>query len=198
MALKECMLKDLKPVGDRSDVTASNQAYDERLHSSVQAFCDLFTSGQITKTTTCTECNNVSTREEEFSKWLLHFPQEHHEKDQNCTLNDLICHNAMQEDLSDYVCMHCNKQTPATLCSWISWYPVILCIVLCCKKENDNSIMSAVKYPVGGLNPSELTGSQVEMFHSRYNLIATVNHHPDRQNTGRYMAVTKSRSSSCW
>ncbi len=148
MALKKCLLEELEPVGNRSDVTANNLACDEHLHSSVQTFWDLFSSGQITQMTTCIECKNVSTKEELFSKWLLYFPQAHHEKDQNCTLNDFIHHDTMQGVLPNYMCICCNKQAPATLCPWISQYFIVSCIVLCCKKDNDISIRLAVKYPV--------------------------------------------------
>jgi hypothetical protein len=48
------------------------------------------------------------------------------------------------------------------------------------------------------LNPSKVIGPQKEMLHSQYNLIATVNNHPDRQNTCHYMALTKSQMSNFW
>jgi hypothetical protein len=38
MALKECLLAELKPADRTSDVTASGEGYDENLHSSMQTF----------------------------------------------------------------------------------------------------------------------------------------------------------------
>ncbi len=57
LALKECLLlAELKPVDGRSEVAASGEGYDETLHSSIQTFWDMFGSGQITQTVTCTIC----------------------------------------------------------------------------------------------------------------------------------------------
>jgi hypothetical protein len=42
LALKECLLTELKPVVGTSDVTASGEGYDETLHSLMQTFWDMF------------------------------------------------------------------------------------------------------------------------------------------------------------
>jgi hypothetical protein len=38
MALKECLLAELGPVDETSDITASGERYDENLHSLMQTF----------------------------------------------------------------------------------------------------------------------------------------------------------------
>ncbi len=38
LALKECLLAELKPADGTSDITASGEGYDETLHSSMQTF----------------------------------------------------------------------------------------------------------------------------------------------------------------
>ncbi len=40
MALKECLLEELKPADGTSDVTASGEGYDENLHSLMQSFLE--------------------------------------------------------------------------------------------------------------------------------------------------------------
>jgi ubiquitin C-terminal hydrolase len=115
----------------------------------------MFGSGQITQTDTCTICTCVTTREEPFSKLLMHFPGSHHEAtptNQKCTLNSLIEHHFELEDLPDYDCLTCGRRTLATRRIQISCYPVILCIILGCKKNDDTRITLAVNYPVIDLN----------------------------------------------
>jgi hypothetical protein len=71
LALKECLLAELKPVNGTSDITASGEGYDETLHSSMQTFWDIFDLGQITQTVTCSICTCVTTRETPFSELLV-------------------------------------------------------------------------------------------------------------------------------
>jgi hypothetical protein len=107
LALKECLLAELKPADGTSDITASGEGYDEYLHSLMQTFWDMFSSGQIMQNITCTICSCITTREESFSKLLLQFPESHHEATPTkwkCTLNSLIEHHFGQEDLPDYDC----------------------------------------------------------------------------------------------
>ncbi len=47
LALKECLLAELKPADGISDGTAYGEGYDETLHSLMQTFWDLFDLGQI-------------------------------------------------------------------------------------------------------------------------------------------------------
>jgi hypothetical protein len=63
LALKECLLAELKPADGTSDVTASSEGYDETLHSLMQTFWDMFDLGQITQTFTCSKCTCVTTME---------------------------------------------------------------------------------------------------------------------------------------
>jgi hypothetical protein len=134
MALKECLLAELKPADGTSDITASGEGYDENLHSSMQTFGEMFDSGEITQNATCTICSSITTRVEPFSELLLQFPESHHEAtptNQKCTPHSLIEHYHFgQEDLPNYDCQYCGKRTLATRHVQISWYSVILCMVL--------------------------------------------------------------------
>jgi ubiquitin C-terminal hydrolase len=181
---------ELKPADGTSDVTASGEGYDENLHSLMQTFWDMFGSGQILQNVTCTICTCVTTREESFSKLLLQFSESHNEAtpmNQECTLNSLIKHHFKQEDLPDYDCLTCGRRTLATRRIRISWYPVILCIVLGCKMNDNTRITLAVDYPVCNLNPRTISESHEGMVVSKYNLIATVNHKPSK----KMMAITR-------
>ncbi len=133
LALKECLLAELKPADGTSDITASGEGYDETLHSSMQTFWDMFDLGQIMQTITCSKCTCVTTMETPFSKLLMQFPDTHHEltaMNLKCTLNSLIKHHFAPEDIHNYECLTCGRRTLATKCVWMSCYPVILCIVL--------------------------------------------------------------------
>jgi hypothetical protein len=117
LALKECLLAELKPVDRTSDVTASGEGYDETLHSSMQTFWDIFDMGQITQNITCSKCTCVTTMETPFSKLLMQFPDTHHEattSNLKCTLNSLIEHHFAPEDIHDYECLTCSRRTLAT------------------------------------------------------------------------------------
>ena len=128
----------------------------------IQTFWEMFGLGQITQNVTCTICSSVTTRVEPFSKLLLQFPESHHEAtptNWKCTLNSLIGHyHIRQANLPNYDCNYCGKRTLATRRVQISWYPVILCIVLGCKKNDDNRATLAVGYPVWDLNPCTIFG----------------------------------------
>ncbi len=165
LALKECLLADLKPVDGTSDVTSYGEGNDENLHSSMQTFWDMFGLGHITQNVTCAICSCVTTRVESFSKLLMQFTESHHEAtptNWKCTLNSLIGYHFGQEDLPDYDCQTCGRRTLATQHVQISWYPINLCIVLGRKMNNDTRITSAVNYPVCNLNPCTILGSHEE------------------------------------
>jgi hypothetical protein len=202
MALKECLLSELKPADGTLDVTASGEGYDENLHSLMQTFWEMFHSGEVTQNVTCTICSSITTRVEPFSKLLLQFPESHHDTtptNQKCTLHSLIKHYHFgQEDIPDYDCQYCSERTLATRRVWISCYSVILCFVLGCKKNDDTRITLAVNYPVWGLNPCTIFGSHEGTVDWKYNLIVTINHKPSKKNDGRYTAVNKSPTSGSW
>jgi hypothetical protein len=82
LALKECLLAELKTAGGTSDLTASGEGYDEYLHSLMLTFWDVSGLGQITQSVTCTICSCITTRVESFSKLLLQFSEPHHEATQ--------------------------------------------------------------------------------------------------------------------
>jgi ubiquitin C-terminal hydrolase len=195
LALNECLLAELKPADGTSDFTASGEGYDETLHSLMQTFWDMFDSGQITQSVTCSICTCVTTQKEPFSKLLVQFPDSNHEAtptNQKCTLNSLIQHHFEPEDLPDYECLTCGRRTLLTQRVQISCSPVILCIVLGCKMNDETRIISAVNYPVINLNPCTFFGSHEGMVDLKYNLIATINHKPSKKNDGHYTAVSKS------
>jgi ubiquitin C-terminal hydrolase len=155
LALKECLLAELKQADGTSDITASGEGYDETLHSLMQTFWDMFDLGQITQTVTCSICTCVPTRETPFSKLLVQFPDTHHEAtatNLKCTLNSLIEHHFLPEDITDYECLTCGRGTLATKRIQMSHYPVILCIVKGRKMNDDTRITSTVDYPVINFN----------------------------------------------
>jgi hypothetical protein len=117
LALKECLLAELKPADGTSDITASGEGYDETLHSLMQTFWDMFNLGLITQTVTCSKCTWVTTMETPFSKLLMRFPDTHHEAtvmNLKCTLNSLIEHHFAAEDIHNYECRTCGRRTLAT------------------------------------------------------------------------------------
>ncbi len=71
LALKECLLAELKSADGTSDVTAYGEGYDENLHSSMQFFWVILGLVKITQNVTCTICSCVTTRVESFGKLLL-------------------------------------------------------------------------------------------------------------------------------
>ncbi len=118
LALKECLIAELKPADGASDVTASGEGCDETLHNLMQTFWDMFDSGQIMQMVTCNKCTCITTREEPFSKLVVQFSGSHHEAtlmNQKCTLNSLIEHHFEPGDLPDYDCLTCGRRTLATL-----------------------------------------------------------------------------------
>jgi hypothetical protein len=201
LALKEFLLVELKPADGTSDVTSSGEGYDETFHSLMQTFWDMFDSGQIMQTVTCSICTYVTTRETPFSKLLVQFPDTHHEAtamNLKCTLNSLIKHHFAPEDIPDYECLTCGRRTLATTCIGMSCYPVILCIVLGRKLNDETRITLAVNYPVINFDPCTFFGSHEGAVDSKYNLIATVNHKSSKKDDGQYTAVNKSPTSKSW
>jgi ubiquitin C-terminal hydrolase len=187
LALKECLLAELKPADGTSDVTASGEGYDETLNSLMRTFWDMFNLGQITQTITCSKCTFITTMETPFSKLLMQFPDTHHEAtttNLKCTLISLIEHHFAPEDIHDYKCLTCGRWTLATKRVQMSCYPVILCIVLGRKMNDETRITLAVNYPVINFNPCTFFGLHEGAVDSKYNLIATVK-------VKRMMAITR-------
>ncbi len=151
LALKECLLAELKPADGTSDITASGEGYDETLHSLMRTFWDIFDSWQITQTVTCSICTCITTIETTFSKLLTQFPDTHHEAtatNVKCTLNSLIEHHFAPVDTHNYECLTCGRRTLATKHVQMGCYPVPLGIVLGRKMNDETRITSAVDYPV--------------------------------------------------
>jgi hypothetical protein len=80
----------------------------------------------------------------------------------------------------------------------MSRYPVILCIVLGGKINDETRITLAVNYPVINFNPCSFFGSHEGAVDLKYNLIATVNHKLSKKNDGHYTAVNKSLTLKSW
>jgi ubiquitin C-terminal hydrolase len=180
LGLKECLLNELKQKEDGSGVTD----YDESLYMNMKCFWDLFSTGQLTSTVTCTTCGTISTTKEAFNALLLFFPWRHHDLDQDCTVEDLIAHHCEMENISNYQCDHCNGRTLAKKVTAITTCPPILCIVLFRKIQDGGSIKSSVQFPVSGLNITE-DGLQ-------YNLVGTIHHKPSGTETGHYTSICQS------
>jgi hypothetical protein len=179
MRLRECLLEELQPSSGVSNVTENGLTYDEHLHSSMQTFWDLFSTGLYTQKIKCTRCNKISTTKESFSELMLKFPQSHHESDHACTLKELISHHNVPEDIQQYPCDNSNMPTCATKDSIISQYPKVLFIVLSRKKSNETKIKLAVQYPLSGL-------------------FGTVHHKVNRVKSGHYMVFCEHQDSNSW
>ena len=155
MSLKQCLLEELTQSEDGSGVTNGNTVYDENIYKSMKDFWDIFTTGQLTTTVTCATCGNISTTREPFSELMLNFPEAHHEGDQDCMVQDLIRHHCMTQHLPDYKCDVCNVRGLANKVTFITECPYIMCIVLCCKKMNGESITPNVQFPISGFKLAE-------------------------------------------
>ncbi len=118
MALKMYLLEELKPEQMNSNLTASNHPYDRELHS-MQTFWDLFSSGRTTQTMTCSECSNVTSRDDDFSEIMLKFPplqpsaENTRVKTRRHTLANLYEYYT-NEVINDFICIPCNSRTSAT------------------------------------------------------------------------------------
>ena len=178
------ILNELKQKEDGSPGVTD---YDESLYTNMKYFWDLFTTGRLTSTVTCTTCGTISTTETPFEALLLQFPMCHHDSDQDCTVEDLIAHHCEIENISDYECNHCNGRMLAKKVLAITTCPPILCIVIGRKKQNGGSIKSSVQFPLSGLNITE-DGLQ-------YDLVGTIHHKPSGTDSGHYTSICHSLQS---
>ena len=137
--LRQCLLDELQLLSQGSDVTEKNVMYDEHLHSSMVKCWDLF-KGMFTQYVTCTQCNNTTTIPIRFSKLMSNFLEEHHTRDRDCTLKDIIHHQYWPNKINDYQCDACTRLTFAVQHTVISQFPKILCIVLGQKKPDGTII----------------------------------------------------------
>jgi hypothetical protein len=151
----------------------------------MNAFWDLFT-GEITHEYTCTSCKNTFQNWELINYLLLKFPDEHHEQDQYCTVEFLIEYHLQEEKIDNYWCSFCEKNSSATKTSAITKYPSFMCILLCCRRrDNNGTISSAVQFPALGF---DIKGDNMP-----YDLSATVHHTPRRSGRGHCTAISRSR-----
>ena len=202
IALKRYLLKELKPVQVNSNLTASNHPYDRELHMSMQTFWNLFCSGKTTQTVTCSECSNVTSRDEHFSEIMLKFPtpvENAGVRTRKITLADLYT-NTKTGVIDDYVCIPCNSRRSATVQEHISQCPKILTIVLSRNADNeDGSIDSFVDFPLERVCPSTLGVQQDEIAdNTAYKLFGIVQHTSNANGGGHYMAITHNDTANLW
>jgi hypothetical protein len=110
MKLQQLLLDELENSKDNSSLTLQGEKYDNNLYVSMKAFWDLFT-GEITHEYTCTSCKNTIRNRELINYLLLKFPDAHHECDEDCTVESLIEYHLQEEDIVDYQCSCCEKNT---------------------------------------------------------------------------------------
>ena len=159
MALKMYLLEELEPQQVNSNLTSSNHPYDRELHTSFQMFWNLFSSERTTQTMTCSECSNITSRDDNFSEIMLKFPPPDENsgvRTQKSTLARLYEYYT-KGVVNDFICNTCNSQTSATQQELIFQCPRILTVVLSCHADNeDKSIDSAVDFPLEPVCPSTL------------------------------------------
>ena len=185
MALQQLLLDELENSKENSGHTLHGEKYDNDLYLSMKAYWDLFT-GEITHEYTCTSCKSTSQNQEPINYLLLKFPDAHHERDEYCTVESLIQYHLQEEEIDDYRCSCCEKNTSATKKSAITNYPSFVCILLCrSRRDNNGTISSAVQFPVLGFD--------IKGYNMPYDLSATVHHTPTKGGSGHYTAISKSR-----
>jgi ubiquitin C-terminal hydrolase len=202
IALKRYLLKELKPEQVNSNLTASNHPYDRELHMSMQTFWNLFCSGRTTQTVTCSECSNVTSRDDDFSEIMLKFatPVENTGiRTRNITLANLY-ENHKTGVIDDYMCIPCNSRRSATRQERISQCPKILTIVLSRNVDNEEgSIDSAVEFPLERVCPSTLGVQQDEIAdNTAYKLFGIVQHTSNANGGGHYTAITHNNTANVW
>jgi len=117
----------------------------------------------------------------------------------NITLADLY-ENYKTEVIDDYMCIPCNSRTSATRQERISQCPKILTIVLSRNVDNEEeSIDSAVDYPLEGVCPSTLGVQQDEIAdNTAYKLFGIVQHTSNANGGGHYTAITHNDTANLW
>jgi uncharacterized UBP type Zn finger protein len=185
MKLQQLSLDEPENSKENSGLTLQGETYDNDLYVSMKAFWDLFT-GEITHEYTCTSCKTASQNHEPINYLLLKFPDAHHEHDEDCTVESLIQYHLQEEEIDDYQCSCCKKNTSATTKSAITNYPSFMCILLCrSRRDNIGTISSAVEFPALGF---DIKGDNMP-----YDLSATVHHKPTKGGSGHYKAISRSR-----
>ena len=184
--LEDCLLNELTQKEDGSNDTD----YDDELYTNMKAFWGLFSGVQMAETRTCISCGYTTSGNDDFDALLLYFPEDHHDSDKDCTLDDLIAHQCGTRCIDDYKCGKCNQKTTLTTKSVFINCPRILCIVLERKKLDGGSINSSVNFPVSGFRIIE--------DHLQYNLVGTVHHKLEDNDHGHYTSICHSQRSPNW
>jgi hypothetical protein len=105
---------------------------------SMQTFWDLFSSGKTTQTVTCSECSNITSRDNDFSEIILKFLQQPSAGGrQQYTLASLYQHYTTGV-IDDFICNYCNSCTSATQREHISQFLEVLTVVLSRNADNED------------------------------------------------------------
>jgi uncharacterized UBP type Zn finger protein len=127
MKLQQFLLDELEDSKKNPGHTHHGETYDNNLYFSMKAFWDLFT-GEITLEYTCTSCKSTIENRESINHLLLKFPDDN---DKKCdTVQSLIEYNLQENDIKEYQCRGCQKNTSATSKSSITKFPSFMCILL--------------------------------------------------------------------
>jgi hypothetical protein len=182
MKLQQFLLNELEDSKDNPGFTHHGETYENDLYLSMKAFWDLF-AGEITLEYTCTSCKSTIENREPINYLLLNFPDD---DDKKCdTVQSLIECNLQENDIKEYHCRGCQKNSSATSKSSITKFPSFMCILLCRSRGDSNgTITSPVEFPALGF---DIKGDQMP-----YDLSATVHHKPTKGGKGYYMAISRS------
>jgi hypothetical protein len=175
------------------------------LKKSITNYLDMFDSGLTEKSTQCSVCKNITTKDNAFEEFILYFDQSHHDdnnKLNNCTLRELLMsYFATNNDNLEHECQACNKTTRMIEQNRICCYPEILCIFLCRNKwkyDTVGRILSPVDFPVENFKPNEHFGINEGTDDTTYDLVASVNHYPQPNNGGHYTAICQQHELGRW
>jgi len=185
MKLHQLLLDELENSKDNPGFTLQGEKYDNDLYLSMKVFWDLFT-GEITHEYTCTSCKSTIENWELINYLLLKFPDDDDKIcDEDCTVESLIEYHLQEQDIEDYQCSCCKKDTSAKRKSAITKFPSFMFILFCRNKGDDNgTISSAVEFPALVFN--------INRDHMPYDLSATV-HYKRTKSGGHYTAISRSR-----
>jgi hypothetical protein len=203
MALKMCLRKELEPEHVNLNCSALGHPYNKELHTSMQTFWDVFYSGVTTQTVTCLECNNVTTRDKQFSELKLKFPQQPSAGESLIYMLASLCQHytsGWEDKINDYVCFSCNRRTSATQQEHIAQYPEILAVKIWRNTDDENrNIDKAVEFPLNCVCPYTLHEQQEGTAENTlYKLFGIVQHEGKTGSGGHYTAVTNKGTTDRW
>ena len=131
---------------------------------------------------TCSECSNVTSRDDDFSEIMLKFPLQQPSAETTRVKTRHTLANLYDiyknEVIDDFMCIPCNSRTSATRQEHTSQCPKIFTVVLLRNADNENgSIDSAVDFPLEQVCPSTLGVQQGDLAsNTEYKLFGIVQH----------------------